>query len=174
MDNHSSFKQYPALHLDLSDYEEGGIKIKYRTDRPEDFQLQFEFNHFMDDIFFYAPLVPSTLLENTTYYQSGVAYKIQHTKFYTEIDPESGEEWLVSEIPFTSFCVNNMGEETSIGAIRKAKSGTTAPIYDILTLGVGISSLKEGPFSVELKSIEAFPGNETLKNTTKDTKESEF
>ncbi|KAG2378039.1 hypothetical protein C9374_008661 [Naegleria lovaniensis] len=154
---------YPALHLDLSDYEDGGIKIKYRTERPDDFQLQFEFNHFVDDIFFYAPLVPSILREHTTYYHSAVGYKMQATKFYTEIDPESGEEWLVSEIPFTSFCVNNMGEETSISAIRRAKLGTTAPIYDILTLGVGISSMNEGPFSLELKSIEVYPGNETIK-----------
>jgi len=146
--------------LDLSDYENGGIRLKYRTERPQDFQVQFEFNHFVEDVFFYAPIVPSKYeVEQDVFYNGATGYKCDQIKTYQETD-ENGQTWQISEVPFSSFYVNSMGDETKVPAIRNAKKSTVAQVFDIVSMGIGISTLREGSFEIELKSIEAYTRSE--------------
>ncbi|EFC46488.1 hypothetical protein NAEGRDRAFT_47729 [Naegleria gruberi] len=98
----------------FGDYENGGIKIKYQTDRPEDFQFHFEFNHFVDDVFFYAPITPErdySQQGDAIFFNGSKGYQTDKIRTFQETD-EDGRVWTVSTIPFTSFYVNSMGDET--------------------------------------------------------------
>ncbi|KAL9646492.1 hypothetical protein ABK040_006551 [Willaertia magna] len=150
---------YPLFHLDLSEYEEGGIRIKYRTERPEDFQLQFEYNQFVEDSFFYAPLQPNKFIKNyeKTHFVGASSKSNEEINTYEIIDEhDANKVWKISEIPFSCFHLNTLGDETKVAAIRTAKQGTTIPVFDILALGLGISTYQEGPFEIEIASIEAY------------------